>query len=103
MVRFRAPHLFPSQDVTLNVGSGKDSQVFYATISRLRASSGFFDTLFSNDWKEAHGKVVDLPEDQVDTFQLWLHAVYYSPFLVAVPNALLRHSRDSTEQIHQLN
>lgn len=59
--------------------------MFYAHTAAIRAKSGFFDALLSKGWKETVEKVVDLPEDHADAFDLWIHAVYHTGFLTSQP------------------
>lgn len=66
--------------VHVEVGTGKNSKTYAIYSSTLTNRSLFFRKALSDPWKEAEEKVVRLPEDDVRTFELYLHYIYNNEF-----------------------
>jgi hypothetical protein len=66
--------------VHVEVGTGENSKTYAIYSSTLTTRSLFFRKALSGPWKEAEERVVHLPEDDVRTFELYLHYIYNNEF-----------------------
>jgi hypothetical protein len=66
--------------VHVEVGTGENSKTYAIYSSTLTTRSLFFRKALSGPWKEAEERVVHLPEDDVRTFELYLHYIYNKEF-----------------------
>jgi hypothetical protein len=66
--------------VHVKVGTDKESKTYAIYSSTLTTRSLFFRKAFSGPWKEAEERVVHLSEDNVRTFDLYLHYIYNNEF-----------------------
>lgn len=76
---FKAP-------VTIRVGVGARQRDFFIAEDLLRKHSPFFDAALNVAWKESDTNIVELPEDDVNAFQIyscWLYGL--SPFVEPDP------------------
>ncbi|KAF2129932.1 hypothetical protein P153DRAFT_356604 [Dothidotthia symphoricarpi CBS 119687] len=64
--------------VRVEVGVDDHFKVFTVHAEFLTARSLFFKKALSGGWKEAEERIVRLPEDDTDTFILYLHYLYKS-------------------------
>lgn len=58
------------------MGTGKKVKSYHIHGSCLTASSLFFKKALSGSWKESNERVVKLPKDKSDTFELYLNCIY---------------------------
>ena len=66
--------------VHVEVGIGEKSKTYAIYSSTLTTRSLFFRKALSGSWIEADERVVHLPEDDVGTFELYLHYIYNNEF-----------------------
>jgi hypothetical protein len=62
--------------IHIEVGTITDSKSYMIHGAFLTSRSLFFKKALSDDWKETPERIVKLPEDETDTFELYLHCVY---------------------------
>ncbi|KAF2122121.1 hypothetical protein BDV96DRAFT_461964, partial [Lophiotrema nucula] len=62
--------------VNVIVGAGEAQKEFVAYGPIISARSEFFRRALNGKWEEAETRVVKLPEDDPETFRLWLNFVY---------------------------
>lgn len=62
--------------IRIEVGTGEETKVYNVHSNALTTRSVFFQRALSSSWKEAEERIVRLPEDDPDTFELYLHLVY---------------------------
>jgi hypothetical protein len=62
--------------VTIRVGIEPNHKDFVAHESFLTARSVIFQHAMNGRWEESKSRVIPLPEDKPETFQLYLHHVY---------------------------
>jgi hypothetical protein len=62
--------------VRILVGTGEDARTFIIPAACLSSRSLFFKKALSDDWKEAGERIIKLPEDEGDTFELYLSCVF---------------------------
>lgn len=66
--------------ILVKVGTGDNLKTYAIYSSTLTTRSLFFRKALSGPWKEAEERVVHLPEDNVRTFELYLHFIYNNEF-----------------------
>ena len=62
--------------ISVEVGAGTDFRTFVVHGTCLTSRSLFFKKALSRDWREGEERLVKLPEDKSDTFELYLQCVY---------------------------
>ncbi|KAF3005142.1 hypothetical protein E8E13_010416 [Curvularia kusanoi] len=85
MVVSRSKRLKFHETVRIEVGSGENLKIFVVHDAVLASRSLFFKKALSGTWKEAEEHVIKLPEDDSDTFDLYLQCLY-SQELSVVPD-----------------
>ncbi|KAL6703462.1 hypothetical protein ACN47E_009636 [Coniothyrium glycines] len=66
----------PSMMITVRVGPPLNTKDFMAHESFLSARSLFFRRAMNGNWSESEARLVQLPHDLPQTFELYLHHVY---------------------------
>ena len=83
--------------VRVEVGTGDDLRSFTVHGAFLTFRSLFFRKALSGAWKEAKERLIKLPEDDSDTFELYLQVVYGLPMSIE-PNPLFDEYPGRSEQ-----
>jgi hypothetical protein len=72
------PSYVSSPCIRVDVGTGPAMKQFIVYESLITSNSAFFASALGHDWKEAHERVVPLPENEPEVFRLYLTYLYVS-------------------------
>jgi hypothetical protein len=84
--------------VRIEVGTGDELRSFTVHGAFLTPRSLFFKKALSGAWKEAEERVIKLPEDSNDTFELYLQVIYGQPISVE-PDPVPENYKGSSERL----
>mgnify|MGYP004501698255 CR=1 FL=1 len=80
------------------MGECNASRRFLAHAAFLTIRSAFFNKAFSGPWREAHDRTVQLPDDDPETFELYLHHIYTGN-LAVLPDGIAEDRTDESERL----